>query len=142
MCGIFAGIFVLLVQVVGVKALPMLLSVPYHWLYPVIVIFCFIGSYVSSANAFTLFATLGLTLLGLWMNYANIPASPFCLAFVLGDMVEMNFRRALSYSNATISTFFTRPVSCILLIVAFASLAWPYIREKFFAGKNLAADDD
>lgn len=142
MCGIFAGIFVLLVQVVGVKALPMLLNVPYHWLYPVIVIFCFIGSYVSSANAFTLFATLGLTLLGLWMNYANIPASPFCLAFVLGDMVETNFRRAMSYSNATISTFFTRPVSCILLIVAFASLAWPYIREKFFAGKNLAADDD
>ena len=141
-CGILAGIFVLAVQILGIKGLPMLLNIPYHWLYPAIVIFCFIGSYVSSANTFTLFATLGLTLLGLWMSYAGIPASPFCLAFVLGYMVETNFRRAMSYRNATILTFFTRPVSCILLIVAFASLAWPYIREHFFAGKNLAAEDE
>lgn len=142
MCGIFASVMVLLVQIFGIKLLPMLLNVPYHWLYPAIVIFCFIGSYVSSSNDFTLFATLGLTLLGLWMNYAGIPASPFCLAFVLGSMVETNFRRAMSYHNATFAMFFTRPISCILLLVALASLLWPYIRERFFAGRTLAADDD
>ena len=141
-CAIFAAIMVLLIQVFGIKLLPRLLNIPYQWLYPVIVVFCFLGAYVSSSNNFTLFATIGLTLLGLWMNYANIPASPFCLAFVVGKMVETNFLRAMSYSNATLATFFTRPVSCVLLIVAFASLAWPYIREKFFADKNLAAEDD
>lgn len=142
MCALIAAVMVLLVQIIGIKLLPALLNVPYHWLYPVIVVFCFLGSYISSSNSFTLFATFGLTMLGLWMNYANIPASPFCLAFVLGTMVETNFRRAMSYSDSTIATFFTRPVSCVLLIVAFISLAWPYVREKFFAGKNLAADDE
>lgn len=141
-CGIFAGIFVLLCQIFGVKLLPKLLNVDYHWLYPAIVAFVFLGSYISSPNSFTLFATLGLTVLGLWMTYAGIPASPFCLAFVLGNMVELNFRRAMSYPNATVWSFFSRPVSAFFLIVALASVAWPYIREHFFAGKNLAAEDD
>lgn len=142
MCALISAIMVLIVQILGIRLLPALLNVPYHWLYPVIVVFCFLGSYVSSSNNFTLFATFGLTLLGLWMNYAGIPASPFCLAFVLGSMVETNFRRAMSYNDSTLATFFTRPISCVLLIVAFVSLAWPYVREKFFADKNLAASDD
>ena len=47
---------------------------------------------------------------------------PLILGFVLGNIMELNLRRALSYSMGDLSDFFTRPVSCTFLILAAVSL--------------------
>jgi TctA family transporter len=44
--------------------------------------------------------------------------APLLLGFVLGPMMEENFRRALLLSRGDFTTFVTRPLSLSLLIAA------------------------
>ena len=68
--------------------------------------------------------------LGLYMNYAGIPTTPFILSFVLGGQMETYFRKAISYGKGDWTLFFTRPVSCILLLVAIGSVVLPIVKEQ------------
>lgn len=73
------------------------------------------------------------------MMYAGIPTTPFILSFVLGSQMENYFRKAISYGKGDWTLFFTRPVSCILLIVAVGSVFVPLIKEHLAKKKAAAA---
>ena len=87
------------------------------------------GVYSSTSNMFTVFSVLGFTALGIFMTWAEIPMTPFILSFVLGNMLETNFRNGISYAGGDWTSFFTRPASCILLILAIGSILLPLIRD-------------
>ena len=44
------------------------------------------------------------------------------LAFILGPMLEQAFRQSLIMSGGKLSIFFTRPISCVAVILALALL--------------------
>ena len=127
--GMISAVFALLIQVFGIRYLPKLLNVPYQYLYPAILIISFMGVYSSTSNMFTVFSVLGFTALGIFMTWAEIPMTPFILSFVLGNMLETNFRNGISYAGGDWTSFFTRPASCILLILAIGSILLPLIRD-------------
>jgi putative tricarboxylic transport membrane protein len=59
--------------------------------------------------------------------------APLLLGFVLGPMMEENFRRALLLSRGRFTVFVTRPLSLSLLIAAavlVAVVALPSIKAK------------
>ena len=100
-----------------------LLSVPYRWLYPAIVLFCAIGVYSTNNNTWDiwmvgLFGVVGYVFIKLGMEPA-----PLLLGFILGPMMEENLRRALLLSRGDWSVFVTRPLSAGLLLAALALLA-------------------
>ena len=74
---------------------------------------------------------LGFTALGIFMEYFELPISPFILTFILSNMIESNLRRAISYSDRGIITFLSRPMTSILLFVAVFSIVWPFLRDHF-----------
>lgn len=129
MAAILGGIFALLVEIVGIRWFPKLLDVPYHYLYPAILVVCLLGIYIDTYNIMNVVIGLCFFAVGIWMAFAGIPNTPFILAFVLGTMLETNFRRALTFSRGDWTTFFTRPASCILLIVTAVSVVWPFISD-------------
>ncbi len=129
MAAVFAAVIALLVEIFGIQAFPMILKAPYHYLYPAILVLSLTGVYTNAGNVFSVFMAMAFTALGLWMGYAKIPTTPFILAYVLGSTLETNFRKAISFSRGDMLMFFKRPVSCILLIIAILSVAWPYIRR-------------
>ena len=95
-----------------------LLSVPYRWLFPAIVLFCAIGVYSTNNNTFDiwlvgLFGFVGYVFIKLGMEPA-----PLLLGFILGPMMEENLRRALLLSRGDWSVFVTRGLSASLLAVA------------------------
>ncbi len=95
-----------------------LLSVPYRWLFPAIVLFCAIGVYSTNNNTWDiwmvgLFGVIGYTFIKLGMEPA-----PLLLGFILGPMMEENLRRALLLSRGDWSIFLTRGLSASLLAVA------------------------
>jgi putative tricarboxylic transport membrane protein len=135
---IISAIFALLIQIVGIRYLPMLLRVPYHYLYPAILLISFMGVYSNTCNMFAVFSVLAFTALGIWMTWADIPVTPFILSFVLGSTLETNFRNAISYAKGDWTTFFTRPVSCVLLMIAIISVVWPLIRTIISGAKTRA----
>jgi TctA family transporter len=95
-----------------------LLTVPYRFLFPAIVVFCCIGTYSLNNNNFDVFMTAGFALLGYIFYKLSCEPAPLLLGFILGPMMEENLRRALLLARGDWSTFFTRPLSAGLLIAA------------------------
>lgn len=136
---IIAATLVMLFEIIGMPIFPSILKIPYHFLYPAIVVLIFLGAYASTGNLFAIITCIAMMLIGLFMAWAELPTTPFILAFVLGDLLETNLRRAISYSSTGWVNFFTRPVSCALIVIAVLSVVWsfvgPSIKAKFSAKK-------
>jgi TctA family transporter len=95
-----------------------LLKVPYRWLYPAILTFCCIGVYSINNNVFDIFITAGFGMLGYVFYKLKCEPAPLILGFILGPMMEENLRRAMLLSRGDPTTFFTRPLSLTLLLIA------------------------
>jgi TctA family transporter len=110
-----------------------LLKVPYRWLYPAILVFCCIGVYSLNNNTFDVFMTAAFGVIGYVFYKLKCEPAPLLLGFILGPMMEENLRRAMLLSRGDPTTFFTRPLSLTLLLMAAALLvviALPAIRAK------------
>ncbi|MFW7342586.1 tripartite tricarboxylate transporter permease [Pollutimonas sp. H1-120] len=95
-----------------------LLKVPYRILFPAILVFCTIGVYSLNYNVFDIWMTAAFGLVGYLWSKLKCEGAPLLLGLVLGPMMEENFRRALLLARGDYTTFFTRPLSLSLLIVA------------------------
>nr|WP_315202492.1 tripartite tricarboxylate transporter permease [uncultured Albidiferax sp.] len=95
-----------------------LLSVPYRFLFPSIVLFCAIGVYSTNNNTFDIWLVAGFGFLGYLFNKLGCEPAPLLLGLILGPMMEENLRRALLLSRGDWSVFVTRGLSASLLAVA------------------------
>jgi TctA family transporter len=95
-----------------------LLKIPYRLLYPAILVFCCIGVYTVNNSVFDVFITAGFGVIGYMFFKFGCEPAPLLLGFVLGPMMEENFRRALLLSRGDFTTFVTRPLSLGLLVAA------------------------
>ena len=110
-----------------------LLKVPYRVLYPAILLFCAIGVYSINNTSFDVSQTAVFGLLGLVFVKLECEPAPLLLGFVLGPMMEENLRRAMLLSRGDPTVFFTRPISCGMLMAAVALLLLivaPNLRKK------------
>ncbi len=95
-----------------------LLKIPYRLLYPAILVFCCIGVYTVNNSVFDIFITASFGIIGYMFFKFGCEPAPLLLGFVLGPMMEENFRRALLLSRGDFTTFITRPLSLSLLLAA------------------------
>ena len=110
-----------------------LLSVPYRWLFPSIVLFCAIGVYSTNNNSFDVWMVGVFGVIGYLFIKLGAEPAPLLLGFILGPMMEEYLRRALLLSRGSWSVFATRPLSAFLLIAALLLLVvvfLPAIRTK------------
>jgi TctA family transporter len=92
-----------------------LLTIPYRHMYPAILVFCCIGVYSVNNTVFDIYLTAIYGIIGYVFMKFKCEAPPLLLGFVLGPMMEENFRRALLLSRGDYEVFVTRPLSGCLL---------------------------
>ncbi len=92
------------------------LTIPYHLLFPSILFFVCIGVYSVNNNVFDLWMVIGFSLVGYAMRLFRLPAAPLLLGFVLGPLMETQFRRTLIFSQGDFLAFVNGPISLILFI--------------------------
>jgi putative tricarboxylic transport membrane protein len=97
-----------------------MLTIPYRHLYPAILVFCCIGVYTVNNTNFDIFMTAAFGVAGYLFFKLGCEAPPLLLGFVLGPMMEENFRRAMLLARGDFTVFLTRPLSLGLLIAAAA----------------------
>jgi len=97
-----------------------MLTIPYRHLYPAILVFCCIGVYTVNNSNFDIFMTAIFGIAGYLFFKLGCEAPPLLLGFILGPMMEENFRRALLLARGDFTVFVTRPLSLGLLIAAAA----------------------
>ncbi|MCF8167645.1 MAG: tripartite tricarboxylate transporter permease [Rhodoferax sp.] len=110
-----------------------LLTVPYRWLYPSIVLFCAIGVYSTNNNTFDIWMVGIFGVIGYLFIKLGAEPAPLLLGFILGPMMEEYLRRALLLSRGDWSVFITRPLSASLLAAAVALLVivvMPSVKSK------------
>jgi TctA family transporter len=110
-----------------------LLTVPYKWLFPAIVLFCAVGVYSANNNNFDIWMVALFGLIGYAFIKLGCEPAPLLLGLILGPMMEEYLRRALLISRGDWSVFVTRPISASLLLVATALLVivlLPSVKKK------------
>jgi putative tricarboxylic transport membrane protein len=110
-----------------------LLRVPYRLMFPAIVLFCCIGTYSINNSAFEVGLMLMFAALGVFFIKVGAEPAPFILGFILGPLMEENFRRAMMISRGDLTVFLTRPISGFLLflsLILLIILILPAVRSK------------
>jgi len=102
-----------------------LLRVPTRVLLPLILLFCFTGTYAVSNNVFDLYVMAVFGVIGYGLQRYGFPVAPMVLGLILGPMLETHFRRALIISRGDYGIFVTRPVAAALLALVALYLAVP-----------------
>jgi putative tricarboxylic transport membrane protein len=98
------------------------LRIPYHLLYPGILIVSVVGVYSVNNNVFDVFLLVVFGLLGYLMRKIDVPAAPMVLAFVLGPLAERAVRQSLVISQNDPTIFLRRPVAAVFIGLAVLAL--------------------
>jgi putative tricarboxylic transport membrane protein len=109
-----------------------ILKVPYHMLFPLILLFCIIGTFSVNNSLVDVFFMMVFGIVGYFLRRLEYEVAPLILAFVLGPMLELNLRQSLILSNGNFSIFFKRPISAALLLTAlalFSPVVWTLIKK-------------
>jgi len=92
-----------------------LLRLPGSILAPLIIVFCVIGAYTLSNNVVEVIIMIGFGIAGFLMRKVALDPAPLVLAFVLGNILETNFRQALLVGKGSLALFYTRPIAAALV---------------------------
>lgn len=126
---LISAILIFVVELLTKRWFPYLLKAPYHYLYSAILMICFMGAFSGTTSMFGVYMVLVFGLLGVLMDVFKLPMTPLMLAFILGGKLESYFRMGCSYARGDLTSFITRPVSCILLLIGIYSLLSPLVRH-------------
>jgi len=86
------------------------LQIPYRWLYSIILIFCCIGVYTVNNTTTDVLIMAAFGLFGYFLTKIRCEPAPLILGFILGPMLEENFRRSLIISRGSWWVFLERPI--------------------------------
>jgi putative tricarboxylic transport membrane protein len=110
-----------------------LLTVPYRFLFPSILVFMSIGVYSLSNNPFDVLIMGIFGVVGYVCAKLECEPAPMILGFILGPLMEENLRRAMLLSRGDPTVFFTKPISAAFIIasvILLVAVALPAIRKK------------
>jgi len=104
-----------------------LLSVPYRYLWPLILLFCSIGAYSVNNNPWDVFVMAIFGLVGYVMRKLDFPTAPMVLAFVLGGLFEEKVRQSLVISRGNYEIFVAHPLALAAWVMSVLTLLYPVL---------------
>jgi len=116
-------------------------TIPYRFLGPLTLAICFIGAYSVRNTMFDVWTAIAFGIIGFVMKKHDWPAAPLILGFILGPMLEKNFRAALQMSAGSFGIFFTRPITLVFLVLTVAVVAFSLRKSVSSVLKAHAVDD-
>lgn len=116
--------FLVLLNVPLVRYWLSVFKIPYAALFPSILFFCCVGTFSINNNMSDIYTTAIFGLIGYVFLRLQLEAAPLMLGFILGPMLEENFRRALLISGGSFTPFITRPISGTLFVLIAGFFLW------------------
>jgi putative tricarboxylic transport membrane protein len=136
-----ALLIILNVPMIGVWV--KMLQVPYRYLYPSALFFIAVGVFSTQNSLFQIWEVLAFGIIGALLIFLRFPVAPILLGYVLGPMVEENFRRAMLLSRGDFSVFVERPISCAFIVLSallLAGVTWSNLRGRALKRVERQAD--
>ena len=129
----FGNLFLVVLNLPMIGLWVRMIMVPYHYLYPAILMFCAIGVFSLNNSEFDVGLMAVFGLLGYFCSKLGAEPAPMLLGFIIGPMMEEYLRRALLLSRGDPMVFLERPISATMLILAAIAMSvvlLPSLRKK------------
>ena len=123
------NVILLLLNVPMIGIWVKLLRVPYRFMFPSALFFIAVGVFSTNNSLFEVGEVLAFGVVGAILLALEFPVATVLLGYVLGPMVEENFRRALLLSRGSLTVFIERPISAAFmaacgLLIAIQLVFW------------------
>lgn len=121
----------LLLYVVGkvlAKQFEKVASLNYHYIGTTMLILGIVGSYTLRGSVRDVAIMLAFSVIGLLLERYGYSIPTMILGLVLGPICETGFRRQLIISQGDWTVFFTRPISCVIIVVSVIAFVVPFFR--------------
>lgn len=115
---VLAYVWVLGVQLLGIRVFVHVLRVPRDILAVVVLVLCVIGAYSIRNSAFDIYAMAAIGVAAYVLVAVRIPITPIILGMVLGPTLENEFRTAMMLSEGKMDIFYTSPTVVVFFILA------------------------
>jgi TctA family transporter len=129
----FGNLFLVVLNLPMIGLWVRMITVPYHLLYPAILMFCAIGVFSLNNSDFDVWLMALFGLFGYICAKLGAEPAPMLLGFIIGPMMEEYLRRALLLSRSDPLVFVERPISAVMLVVAMLAMTvvlLPSLRKK------------
>jgi len=129
----FGNLFLVVLNLPMIGLWIKMIMVPYHRLFPAILMFCAIGVFSLNNNEFDVYLMALFGLFGYICAKLGAEPAPMLLGYIIGPMMEEYLRRALLLSHSDPTVFVTRPISAVMLgmaAVALIVVLLPSLRKK------------
>ncbi len=126
--GLFVlNIFMYLQAKFFIRAFVNITRVPDSALIAVLIPLCVVGGLSAKNTMSDVYVVLIFGVLGYILRKLDFPMTPMIIGVVLGKLAEENLRRALILVDGDITTFITRPISAMFLVVTVLVLLQPVL---------------
>jgi putative tricarboxylic transport membrane protein len=109
-----------------------------HYIVPIVLTFCFVGSYAMRESIWDVLVTLVFGFFGYGMVRHGYSKICLAIGFILGAYVERSFHQSLMMSYGSYRIFLERPITLILIILFVIMLIFPFIKKKIALRNNLS----
>lgn len=128
-----SSIYLFVVGKASIKLISKIADVPHRILFPIVFVLCVFGAYAVNNSTFDVLVMMIMGLVGFFMLKLKIPAAPFLIAFILGPILEDNFRQSLLISKGSPSIFFSSVICWIFwfftcLVIGFT--IWSHLKLR------------
>ena len=104
------------------------IDVKFSFLFPAILMFCVMGVLALNNRMFDVWMMMLFGVVAYVLEQLGVDMTPIILGFILGPMIEKYFRSAMIASSGMFLDVFTRPISCVFMIVAVTFLLLPLFK--------------
>ncbi|MDG2258033.1 MAG: tripartite tricarboxylate transporter permease [Paracoccaceae bacterium] len=115
---VLAYMWVLGLQLLGIRLFVHVLRVPREILAVVVLVLCVIGAYSIRNSAFDIYSMAAIGVAAYVLVAVRIPITPIILGMVLGPTLENEFRTAMMLSEGKVDIFYTSPTVVVFFILA------------------------
>jgi len=92
-------------------------EVPKRILFPIIFIFCVVGSFAMRNSVADMYIMMGMGVTGYFLRKFEIPLAPLLIGYILANPFEEALRQALVGSEGSLTIFVARPIAAGFLIL-------------------------
>lgn len=108
---IVSSVFLFLFGSVAIRGFKFVADVPRGVLFPAVLVLCVYGVFAVNNNIFDVGVMFAMGIVGFIMMRNDIPAAPFLIAFIIGPLLEDNFRQAMLMSGSSPTILFRGPIT-------------------------------
>jgi len=119
-----SSLYLFIVGKFTIRLISRIAEVPKRILYPIVLLLCLFGTFAINNNMFDVLVMLLMGCLGYVMMLCRFPAPPFLIAFILGPLLEDNFRQSLILSDGGIDILFRSPICILFWILTVVSVVF------------------